>query len=90
MPQLATISTTDLRQNLADVIDDVSNRNFVYHIQKHGEVEVGIIGKDLLDEFEDYLMSKDPDLIRSSKLARQQIASGDTMTMDMIKVKYGL
>ncbi len=72
-----TISTSDLRNNLADALDTI-NKDEILIITRRGKKERAIID---LDKLEDLLAASDPEYLRTIQEAR---ASKDYFSHDEV------
>lgn len=71
---LKTITSSTLRDNLSDTLDEVGDKTGqVLLIQRHGETDAALINIDLLEAVLDGL---DQDLLCELDKARQQIKQG--------------
>jgi PHD/YefM family antitoxin component YafN of YafNO toxin-antitoxin module len=84
------ITTTDLRDNLSDTLDDVNSRNMTYLIVRRGEVEGGFVSKKYLDEFEDFMSAKNPKILRELAQSHRDIKAGSTISFVDLKKQLGL
>jgi len=62
-----TVSASDLRTNLADALDAVTNEDILI-VTRRGKKEKAIID---LDRLEDLLASADPDYLKTIRKARE-------------------
>lgn len=73
-----TISTSDLRDNLAEALNAAKDKNILV-VTRRGKAEKAIVD---LDELEDLLAASDPEYLASIKEARAEVKRGDLFTMD--------
>jgi len=70
------VNTTMLRNNLADVIKEVEERDYLL-IAKRGKITSALVDIEL---FEDLLALKDKNYLRSIKKAREEYEKGEIYT----------
>lgn len=75
-----TISTSKLRNNLADALDSITDDE-VLIVTRRGKSERAIID---LDKLEDLLAASDPKYLKSIKEARDQIKRGEVYTFEEV------
>jgi PHD/YefM family antitoxin component YafN of YafNO toxin-antitoxin module len=85
-----TVTVSDFRNHMSDVIDDVVDNSRVYHLVRHGQTEAGMVSKELLDELEDYLTITNPKIAQSLKLAQADVAAGRVHSAAEVRAKLGL
>lgn len=76
---IKTINTTNLRNNLKEATRYVRESKRPLVVTERGVPTSVLVN---IDEFEDYLETKDKDFIASIKRARQQKARGDVFSME--------
>jgi PHD/YefM family antitoxin component YafN of YafNO toxin-antitoxin module len=69
-----TVSTTILRNNLADVINELVEKTDFFLVTKRGEVTSALVNIDL---FEDLLALSNKKYLASIRKARQEYEKGD-------------
>lgn len=75
-----TITSTTLRNNLSDTLDEVSNKEYLL-IARGKKIAHALISIDFL---EDLLALKNKKYLASIKKARKEYESGDTLTNDQV------
>lgn len=75
------ISTTILRDNLSDVLTEVSKKEGYLIITKKGRLNSAIVN---LDFFEDLLALSSPEYLESIRQARQEYENGEFLTHEQI------
>jgi len=75
------VQASDLRSNLADVLDAVSGKEKYLLISRNREVDAVIVG---IDFFEEMLASMSPEYKKSIKEARKQFENGDTLSHEEV------
>lgn len=75
-----TISASNLRNNLSDALDSISD-NEVLIVTRRGKSERAIID---LDKLEDLLAASNPEYLRSIAEAREQIKKGEVHTFEEV------
>lgn len=74
------ITSTDLRDNLADALDSVTKTK-VLIVKRRGKSEKAIVD---IDMFEDLLASSNKQYLKSIKKARQEAKKGELFTFDEV------
>jgi prevent-host-death family protein len=77
---MTIISTTNLRNNLAEVIKKAKKKNFVL-VTHRGKIKTALIDIDVL---EDMLELSNKEYLKSIKEARKQYKRGEYYTMDEV------
>lgn len=75
------ISTTTLRDNLSDVLTEVSEKQKYLIVTKKGRLNSAIVN---LDFFEDLLALSSPEYLASIKEAREEYKNGDFLTHEQV------
>ncbi len=75
------VSTTTFRNSLADVIDEVSEKEDYILVTERGEPKVALVN---IDFFEDLLMANSPQYIKSIKEAREDFKAGRVYTHEQV------
>ena len=75
------ITTTILRNNLADTINEVTNKKDYLLVAKKGKVISALVNIDL---FEDLLALVNKNYVESIKKARKDYQAGDFFTHDQV------
>lgn len=75
------ITTTILRNNLADTINEVTNKKNYFLVAKKGKVTSALVNIDL---FEDLLALVNKNYVKSIKKARKDYQAGDFFTHDQV------
>lgn len=74
---MTVISTTVLRNNLADALSEVAKKKEYLLVAKKGKITSALVD---IDFFEDLLDSTDKNFKASIKRARKEFEQGDTLT----------
>lgn len=77
---IKTIDATDLRNNLSDAIQAVSEGETLI-VKKRGQDKAVLID---LDAYEDYLAAQDPKYLKSIEKARHQANTGELVSWDEV------
>ena len=80
MTTTTTISTSKLRENMAEALDIAQGKHIVV-VTRRGKPEKAIVD---LDEYEDMLAASDPEYLESIRQAREEVSRGDVLTMDEV------
>lgn len=75
------ISTTVLRNNLSDVLTEVSEKQKYLIVTKKGRLNSALVN---LDFFEDLLALSSPEYLTSIKEAREEYKNGDFLTHEQV------
>ena len=75
------ITTTVLRNNLADSLEEVSNKKDYLLVAKKGKITSALVNIDL---FEDLLALVNKNYVESIKKARKEYKSGDFFTHNQV------
>ncbi|MBU3935187.1 type II toxin-antitoxin system Phd/YefM family antitoxin [Patescibacteria group bacterium] len=75
-----TITTTTLRNNLADAIDEVTKKNYLL-VAKRGKITSALVNIDL---FEDLVALSNKKYLASIKRAREEYKKGDIFTHQQV------
>lgn len=75
------ITTTILRNNLADTLKEITNKKDYLLVAKKGKITSAIVNIDL---FEDLLAMTNKKYVESIKKARKEYSNGDFFTHDQI------
>lgn len=75
-----TLTSTTLRNNLSDALDEVSNKEYLL-IARGKKIAHALVNLDFL---EDLLAFKNKKYLVSIKKARKEYKSGDTLTHDQV------
>ena len=85
-----TISSTEARQNFAEVIDKVSNAGVRYTLTVNGKPKVVMLNADEYDSWMETLeIMSDPKLVESIKQAQKEFKEGKFVTLDELKQQLG-
>lgn len=76
-----TITTTILRNNLADVIEEISNKKDYLFVAKKGRITSALVG---IDFFEDLLALSDKKFLNQIKKSRKEFEEGKVFTHEEI------
>ena len=76
---IKTIDSSDLRANWKDAMDHVKKTKKPLIVKQRNVPTAVLIG---IDEFEDYLSSKDKEFLKSIKMARSEYAKGEVFDME--------
>lgn len=76
-----TITTTVLRNNLADALKEVSNKKDYLLLVKKGKITSALVNIDL---FEDLLALTNKNYVKSIQKARKEYKVGDIFTHDQV------
>ena len=76
---IKTVSTSKLRNNLADVLGTIDKRHPFCIITRRGRQEHAIIN---LDKLEDLLAANDPKYLKEIAEARRQVADGEIFSFE--------
>ena len=81
-----TISSTEARQNFADVIDKISNAGLRYTLTINGKPKVVMINAEEYDSWMETIdVLSDPGALKRIKSGEKQIKSGETISLDQLK-----
>jgi len=75
-----TITTTTLRNNLADAIDEVTKKNYLL-VAKRGKITSALVSIDL---FEDLIALSNKKYLASIKKAREEYKKGDIFSHQQV------
>ncbi len=75
-----TITTTTLRNNLADAIDEVTKKNYLL-VAKRGKITSALVSIDL---FEDLIALSNKKYLASIKKAREELKKGDIFSHQQV------
>lgn len=75
------VTTTTLRNNLADVLNEIAKKRDYLLVTKKGNPISAIVN---LDFFEDLLALASPKYLKSIKQAREQYRKGDISTFEEV------
>ena len=75
------LTTTTLRNNLADVLKEVSKKKDYLLVVKKGKITTAIVNIDL---FEDLLACVDKKYLKSIRNARREYQKGEYFTHDQV------
>lgn len=78
---IQTVPTTTLRNNLADVLEEVAKKRKYLLVTKKGSPVSALVN---LDFFEDLLALSSPKYLKSIKEAREQYQKGKTFTHEEV------
>ena len=85
-----TISSTEARQNFAEVIDRVGNAGMRYTLTVNGKPKVVMLNADEYDSWMETLeIISDPELVKSIKRAEKEFKEGKYVTLDELKAQLG-
>lgn len=73
------VSSTSLRDNLAEVLRSIDKDHPFHIITRRGKQEYAIIS---LDKLEDLLAAADPEYLKEIAVARQQAAKGEVFALE--------
>lgn len=77
----ATIPTTILRENLADVLNEVAKKRHYFLVTKKNKPVSALVN---LDFFEDLLALNSPQYLKSVQEARRQYQKGETFSFQEV------
>ena len=75
------ITTTILRNNLADSLSEIENKKDYFLVAKKGRITSALVNIDL---FEDLMALTNKDYLKSIKKAREEYAKGDTFSHEEV------
>lgn len=75
------VSTTILRNNLADVLEEISKKRDYLLVAKKGKLKAALVN---IDQFEDLLALVNKKYVESIKKARQEYKKGDFFSHDQV------
>ena len=78
---IQTVPTTTLRNNLADVLEEVAKKRQYLLVTKKGNPVSVLVN---LDFFEDLLALSSPKYLKSIKEAREQYKKGEVFTHEQV------
>jgi len=81
MKKSKLVSTTTFRNNLADVIEEVGEKENYVLVTDRGEPKAAVVN---IDFFEDLLMANSPEYIKSIKEAREDFKAGRVYTHEEV------
>ena len=81
MKKPTLLSTTTFRNNLADAIDEVDEKEDYILVTQRGEPKAALVN---IDFFEDLLMANSPNYIKSIEEARKDFKSGRVYTHEQV------
>ena len=81
MNKSKVLSTTTFRNHLADVVDEVSEKEDYVLVTERGEPKVALVN---IDFFEDLLMANSPKYVASIKEAREDFKAGRVYTFEQV------
>ncbi|MDA1337522.1 MAG: type II toxin-antitoxin system Phd/YefM family antitoxin [bacterium] len=90
MKSKRTISVTEARKRIFEIIEDVQKPDTYYTLTEKGRPKAVVLSyeqfDDLLDDLDIY---SDPDLQKAIEDAEKEIARGDTISWDELKKELG-
>ena len=78
---MTIVSSTVLRNNLADTLKQVANKKDYLLVSKKGRITSALVNIDL---FEDLLALANKDYVRSIQTARKEYQNRDVLTHDQV------
>lgn len=82
-----TISSTEARQNFAEVIENVSNAGVRYTLTVNGKPKVIIVNAEEYDSWAETMdILSDPRMINKVRRAEKQLDRGEAVTLEELKV----
>jgi antitoxin YefM len=91
MDSKTTISSTEARQNFAEVIDQVGNAGVRYTLTVNGRPKVVMLNADEYDSWMETIeIMSSPKLVKSIKQAGKEFKEGKYVTLDQLQAQLGL
>ncbi len=81
MKNTKLLTTTNFRNHLADVIDEVNEKEDYVLVTQRGEPRAALVN---IDFFEDLLAANSPDFIKSIEEAREDFKAGRVYTHEQV------
>ena len=81
MKNTKLLTTTTFRNHLADVIDEVNEKEDYVLVTERGEPRAALVN---IDFFEDLLAANSPDFIKSIEEAREDFKAGRVYTHEQV------